>query len=173
MSVRKARRGPRPRAAGAPDPAGTPDFQPLEAGDAGNLQSEDNTHMNEEQPSMEQPVEAPPVDVQRAEHAASPPAHDPRRRLRELLAIPERDRSDPVWDEIISLEIETAPGNRLTPQDGRHQQGHQQGHQEGGRRQDGRRPDQQQPRRQDAAGQRPKSGGRFFKKRKRGPGAPA
>ena len=87
--------------------------------------------------------------------------------LRELLAIPERDRSDPVWDEIISLEIETAPGNRaVSPQNeggGRHQ--------EPGRRQEqqGRRPDQQ-ARRQDPAS-RPKSGGRFFKKRKRGPGA--
>lgn len=37
---------------------------------------------------------------------------DPRRRLRELLAIPERDRSDEQWDEIIELEIQTAPGNR-------------------------------------------------------------
>jgi hypothetical protein len=125
--------------------------------------------MNEEQPSMEQPVEAPPVDVQRSEHPAPPPAHDPRRRLRELLAIPERDRSDPVWDEIISLEIETAPGNRLSPQQdgGRHQ--------EPGRRQEGRQNQnnqQQQPRRNDA-GSRSKSGARFFKKRKRGPGAPA
>ena len=33
-------------------------------------------------------------------------------RLRELLAIPERDRSDAVWDEIIELEISLAPGNR-------------------------------------------------------------
>lgn len=40
----------------------------------------------------------------------SPP--DPRRRLRDLLAIPERDRSDEQWDEIIELEISMAPGNR-------------------------------------------------------------
>jgi len=38
---------------------------------------------------------------------------DPRRRLRELLAIPERDRSDAQWDEINELEIQLAPGNRL------------------------------------------------------------
>lgn len=40
---------------------------------------------------------------------------DPRRRLRELLAIPERDRSDAQWDEIIELEIRMAPGNTVTP----------------------------------------------------------
>ena len=124
--------------------------------------------MNEEQPSMEQqPAEAPPVES----HAhPAPPAHDPRRRLRELLAIPERDRTDPVWDEIISLEIETAPGNRaVSPQQegGRHQESG------GGRQQQGRRPEQQQQARRQDPGQRPKPGQRFFKKRKRGPGAPA
>jgi len=43
----------------------------------------------------------------------SPPV-DPRRRLRELLTIPERDRTDEQWDEIIDLEITLAPGNRDT-----------------------------------------------------------
>ncbi|MCX7898162.1 MAG: hypothetical protein N2441_09860 [Rhodocyclaceae bacterium] len=38
---------------------------------------------------------------------------DPRRRLRELLAIPERDRTDAEWDEINELEIQLAPGNRV------------------------------------------------------------
>jgi hypothetical protein len=38
----------------------------------------------------------------------SPPL-DPRRRLRELLTIPERDRTDEQWDEIIELEITLAP----------------------------------------------------------------
>lgn len=42
------------------------------------------------------------------------PVVDPRRRLRELLAIPERDRSDEQWDEIIELEIQLAPGNRIS-----------------------------------------------------------
>ena len=37
---------------------------------------------------------------------------DPRRRIRELLAIPERDRTDAEWDELNELEIRTAPGNR-------------------------------------------------------------
>lgn len=40
---------------------------------------------------------------------------DPRQRLRELLVIPERDRSDAQWDEIIELEIRTAPGNTVAP----------------------------------------------------------
>lgn len=39
---------------------------------------------------------------------------DPRRRLRELLSVPERDRSDEQWDEIIELEIQLAPGNRIS-----------------------------------------------------------
>lgn len=39
---------------------------------------------------------------------------DTRRRLRELLSIPERDRTDEQWDEIIELEIQLAPGNRLS-----------------------------------------------------------
>ena len=37
---------------------------------------------------------------------------DPRRRIRELLSIPERDRTDAEWDELNELEIRTAPGNR-------------------------------------------------------------
>ena len=37
---------------------------------------------------------------------------DPRRRIRELLAIPDRDRTDEEWDELNELEIRTAPGNR-------------------------------------------------------------
>lgn len=42
------------------------------------------------------------------------PGGDNRRRLRELLSIPERDRSDEQWDEIIELEIQLAPGNRVS-----------------------------------------------------------
>jgi hypothetical protein len=37
---------------------------------------------------------------------------DMRRRIRELMSIPERDRSDAEWDELNELEIRTAPGNR-------------------------------------------------------------
>jgi hypothetical protein len=50
---------------------------------------------------------APPVQQERA--------FDPRRRLRELLAVPERDRTDAQWDEINELEIQLAPGNRVPP----------------------------------------------------------
>jgi hypothetical protein len=47
----------------------------------------------------------------------NPPAQQPndnRRRLRELLSVPERDRTDEQWDEIIELEIQLAPGNRIS-----------------------------------------------------------
>lgn len=66
----------------------------------------------------------PPATVENAagadEAAASAGAvpnerADPRRRLRELLYIPERERSEAHWDEIVELEIQTAPGNRLNP----------------------------------------------------------
>ena len=52
--------------------------------------------------------ENPPVVV------AASPQNDSRRRLRDLLSIPERDRSDEQWDEIIELEIQLAPGNRIS-----------------------------------------------------------
>ncbi|NJD23902.1 MAG: hypothetical protein FIB06_00695 [Betaproteobacteria bacterium] len=35
--------------------------------------------------------------------------------MRELLSVPERDRTDEQWDEIIELEIQLAPGNRVSP----------------------------------------------------------
>ena len=72
-------------------------------------------------------MEAPPVSaVQQQEEAvitveveasrpAAPPLPDPRRRLRELLAIPDRERTDALWDELIELEIQLAPGNRALP----------------------------------------------------------
>lgn len=41
---------------------------------------------------------------------------DPRRRIRELLSIPDRDRTDAEWDELNELEIQTAPGNRTSGQ---------------------------------------------------------
>jgi hypothetical protein len=95
--------------------------------------------MNPEQPDTEQPNE-PQSTEQRPQ--------DPRRRLRELLAIPERDRSDAVWDEIIALEIDLAPGNRASAANA-----------DSGRRNDGGR--SQQP----SSG--PKQGGRPFKKQRR------
>jgi hypothetical protein len=64
-----------------------------------------------------------PENSQPAQEAAPPapapqqvtPSFDPRRRLRELLSVPERDRSDAQWDEINELEIQLAPGNRVSP----------------------------------------------------------
>ena len=59
---------------------------------------------------------APPVQpVAQAAPAPQTPGVDPRRRLRELLSVPERDRSDEQWDEINELEIQLAPGNRVHP----------------------------------------------------------
>ena len=54
--------------------------------------------------------------------APAAPVFDPRRRLRELLSIPESQRTDPQWDEIIELEVQLAPGNRIgqeTPSGGK------------------------------------------------------
>ena len=36
----------------------------------------------------------------------------PRRRLQELLAIPDSQRTEAQWDELNELEIKLAPGNR-------------------------------------------------------------
>lgn len=38
---------------------------------------------------------------------------DLRRRLRELMAVPERERTDEQWDELAAIEVRLAPGNRL------------------------------------------------------------
>ena len=138
--------------------------------------SEDNTGMNDEQPTTEEhPVDVPPVEAERSEvHPVERQALDPRRRLRELLAIPDRERSDALWDELIALEIQLAPGNRAqSPQadGGRRQEPGQR--QDQGRRpeQQGRRPEQQARRQEPGPGKRP--GKRFFKKPKRGPSGPS
>jgi len=129
--------------------------------------------MNEEQPieqpSLEstpgEPAHHEPIPHEPVRHEPPPP--DPRRRLRELLAIPDHQRTDAIWDEIIELEICLAPGNRI--------QGSPGAQQEPGRRQQspgqgqGRRPEQ--ARRPDSApGAKPPK--RFFKKSKRPPGTP-
>lgn len=118
--------------------------------------------MNEEQHTPEQPAEAPQTEAQPPEAQSQ----FSRRRLRELLAIPERDRTDALWDELIGLEIDLAPGNRAqSPQGdvGRRQESGQRQQQAGRRQEQGR---QQQP----ASGAKP--GRRFIKKPRRGPGAP-
>lgn len=50
------------------------------------------------------------------------PKNELRQRLRELLSVPERERSDAQWDEIIELEIRLAPGNQIDPNRGGDQQ---------------------------------------------------
>lgn len=68
----------------------------------------------EDTPAEPQSPETPSPEIQVAE--VPQPEFQPldmRRRLRELLSVPERDRSDEVWDEIIELEIQLAPGNRI------------------------------------------------------------
>ncbi len=110
------------------------------------------------QPSDPPSVEPPRNDAQPAESQE----RDARRRLRELLAIPDRERTDALWDEIVALEIQLAPGNRAPsaqPDAGRRQEpGRRQGRPEQSRRREGS---------SDA-----KPGKHFFKRSKRGPGAP-
>jgi len=69
------------------------------------------------------------------------PPQDPRRRLRELLAIPERDRTDEQWDEIIEIEITLAPGNRESDRQP-DRPGERQGDKRQGAAGPGRRPEQ-------------------------------
>ncbi|HLA34907.1 MAG TPA: hypothetical protein VJ001_08585 [Rhodocyclaceae bacterium] len=67
-----------------------------------------------------QPVVAAPPVAQAGPHTSPSPSPayvpppDPRRRMRELLAIPDSQRSDALWDELIELEIQLAPGNRIS-----------------------------------------------------------
>ena len=116
-------------------------------------------------PAEAQPVEGQPAEGQPVQQAPrnEPPRFDPRRRMRELTAIPERDRSDAVWDELIELEIQTAPGNRaLSPNSNPGQQQPQQ-------QQQFRKPDQ--AKRQGQQQPRGKSGKRpFNNQNRRGPG---
>lgn len=123
--------------------------------------------MNEEEPIEQPPLETAPHEPQAPEPVRNEPQlPDPRRRLRELLAIPDHQRTDAIWDEIIELEICLAPGNRIQGSPGAQPEpGRRQGAGQG----QGRRPDQ--ARRPDAVpGAKPAK--RFFKKSKRPPGGP-
>lgn len=130
--------------------------------------SGDNMQMNEDQPIEQAPVEPTQNEQLPAEPVRNEPQpQDPRRRLRELLAIPDHQRTDAIWDEIIELEICLAPGNRIqgAPAEPGRRPGQGQGQGQG----QGRRPEQ--ARRQDPTpGAKPSK--RFFKKPKRPPGAP-
>ena len=58
---------------------------------------------------------------------------NPRRRMQELLAIPDGQRSDEQWDELNELEIMLASGNRERPQgQGQGQSARPPGNQPGG-----------------------------------------
>jgi hypothetical protein len=84
--------------------------------ETGACDSGDNMAMSEEQSIEPAAPEAPPQPQTPVEPArVEPPPQDPRRRLRELLAIPDHQRTDAIWDEIIELEISLAPGNRIQP----------------------------------------------------------
>jgi hypothetical protein len=123
--------------------------------------------MIEEPEVKEEQAEPKPVEEQKNQAAA--PNSQPQlsgRRLRELLAIPERERSDEIWDEIISLEIQLAPGNRAPTGQAAANGGGQPGNQP----QAGRIGDQGQRR---GPGPGMKSGKRFSNKSKRGPRRPA
>lgn len=76
-----------------------------------NVDPMENEALSSPEPAISAiaPAAAPatPAPVQ------SQPAFDPRRRIRELMSIPERDRTDAEWDELNELEIQTAPGNRV------------------------------------------------------------
>jgi hypothetical protein len=75
----------------------------------------ENTQPAEQVSEPEQPTQSAvqPASAQPAQQVTQ--NFDPRRRLRELLSVPERDRTDPQWDEINELEIQLAPGNRVSP----------------------------------------------------------
>jgi len=123
--------------------------------------SGDNMNMSDEQtPEPSAPEGAVSTQAPAEPVRNEPPPQDPRRRLRELLAIPDHQRTDAIWDEIIDLEISLAPGNRIqgggqVPGDPGRRQGNNPG-QNQGRQQ--RRPDGQ-------PGNKPSK--RFFKKPKR------
>ena len=56
-------------------------------------------------------------ETQPTNQAAAQPSQpaNPRRRMQELLAIPDGQRSDEQWDELNELEIMLASGNRERP----------------------------------------------------------
>jgi len=52
------------------------------------------------------------MDKPQTDKPQTPQTDSPRQRLQALLSIPERQRTDAQWDEIVELEITLAPGNR-------------------------------------------------------------
>jgi hypothetical protein len=139
-------------------------------------QDQQQDEVQEPAPAVAAAVEdAPPQPTDEApdDRIVSAQQKDPRRRMRELLTIPDSQRSDAEWDELIALEISLAPGNRIAAPNPNNP----------GQRPDknrkpemGRRPDQGQPRPDQPGRTDPKTGmrpgKRFFKKPKRPGGGP-
>jgi hypothetical protein len=74
-----------------------------------------------------------------------PQSENPRARLQQLLAIPDRQRTDEEWDELNELEIMLAVGNReVIPGQNQRRDGQPQG---GGQNRPNRGPDGKQPQR--------------------------
>ncbi len=137
---------------GNPTPGQSGEPQPAEA--PRDEAQRDDAQRNEAQRNEAQRAEAQP---------AEPQERDARRRLRELLAIPDRDRTDAVWDEIVTLEIQLAPGTRAPS-------GQPEG---GGRRQEpGRRQGRPEQARRREGSSDAKPSKHYFKRPKRGPGSP-
>ncbi len=65
--------------------------------------------MNDTNELPQEPVAQPAPSPQ----PPPPPGLDLKRRMRELLSIPDSQRSDEQWDELIEIEIQLAPGNRV------------------------------------------------------------
>ena len=99
-----------------------------------------------------------------------------RRRIRELLSIPDRDRTDAEWDELNELEIRTAPGNRDydRPQDNRQGEKRQIVMGLGRRDRNNKGNNKNVPPRQQQEGGRPEGGGgnRLLKRQHRRPKRP-
>lgn len=83
---------------------------------------DDNDQMND---TDESPQDVSPLQV-------APVSLDLKRRMRELLSIPDSQRSDEQWDELIEIEIQLAPGNRLGSAPPRQSESRGQGHRGGG-----------------------------------------
>lgn len=90
------------------------------------------------------------------------PPISPRARMQELLAIPDRNRTDAEWDELNELEIALASGNRPGAPEPQSRPVHQRQNAGGGRAQPGGgRPQGQGP----GQNKNPGGGGKKFHKR--------
>jgi hypothetical protein len=95
-------------------------------------------------PSNDSPISseaAPePAPAPQPQQTYTPPPMSPRARMQQLLAIPDRNRTDAEWDELNELEIGLAVGNRIggpEPQNRHPHQRQNQGPRPGGRPQQG------------------------------------